>query len=88
VFFLVFLGFFRWVFLGGFFWLGFLLPTLLLEAQKIEPSTLTMEACRLKMELLRVYRPKVADSHHVDDEQDIDQDSDPHSSEKLDPDPH
>ncbi len=45
-----------------------------LEAQKMEP--------------LRVYRPEVADSHHVDDEQDTDQDPDTHLSEKLDPDPH
>ncbi len=39
------------------------------------------------MEPLRVYRPVVADSHHVDDEQDTDQDPDP-LSDKLDPDPH
>jgi hypothetical protein len=45
-----------------------------LEAQKMEP--------------LRVYRPAVADFHHVDDEQDIDQDPDPHLGDKLDPDPH
>ncbi len=47
-----------------------------------------MEAWRLKMEPLAVYLPVVADSHHVDDEQDIDQDPDPHLTEKLDPDPH
>jgi hypothetical protein len=29
-------GFFRWVFLGGFFWVGFLLPTLLREEVRLE----------------------------------------------------
>jgi hypothetical protein len=42
---------------------------------------LTMKACRLKIELWRVYRP---DSHHFDEEQD----PDPHETEKPDPDPH
>jgi hypothetical protein len=36
------------------------------------PWTLTMVARRLKMELWRVYRPVVADSHHFDEEQDPD----------------
>ncbi len=36
------------------------------------------------MEVWRVYRPVVADSHHLDEEPD----PDPHLSEKLDPDPH
>jgi hypothetical protein len=31
---------------------------------------LTMEACRLNMELWRVYRPVVQDSHHFDEVQD------------------
>jgi hypothetical protein len=54
-----------------------------------------MEACKLKMELWRVYRPVVADSHHSDEEQDPypdphlteQSDPDPHLSEKLNPDP-
>jgi hypothetical protein len=43
-----------------------------------------MEAWRLKMEPWRACRPVVADSHHLDEEQD----PDPHCSEKLHPDPH
>jgi hypothetical protein len=43
-----------------------------------------MEACRLTMEPWRAYRPVVADCHHFDE----DPDTDPHWSEKLDPDPH
>jgi hypothetical protein len=53
---------------------------------KIEPWTLTMEAWRFKMEPWRVYRPVVADSYHYEEE--LDPDSDPHLSEKLDLDPH
>jgi hypothetical protein len=45
-----------------------------------------MEALRLKMELWRVCRPVVADSHDFDEEQDPD--PDPHKSDKTDPDPH
>ncbi len=36
------------------------------------------------MEPWRAYSPVFADSHHFDEEQD----SDPHSGEKLDPNPH
>jgi hypothetical protein len=43
-----------------------------------------MEACRLKMEPWRVYRPVVADSH-VAFEGELD--PDPHKSEMLDSDP-
>jgi hypothetical protein len=43
-----------------------------LKAQ-IEPWTLKKEAWGLKkMELWRVFRPMVADSHHFDGEQDLD----------------
>ncbi len=49
------------------------------------PWTLTMEAWRLKMEPRRVYKLVVADSHHFGGKQDLD--TDPHSSEKLNPDP-
>ncbi len=45
---------------------------------------LTMEAWRLKIEPWRVCKQVVADSHHFDEEQDLD----PHQSEKLNPDPH
>jgi hypothetical protein len=44
--------------------------------------TLKMEAWRLKMEVWRVCRPVVADSHHLQE-----QNQDLHRSEKLDPDP-
>ncbi len=55
-----------------------------------------MEVLMLKTEAQRVSRPVVADSHHLDEEQDQDPDShwnekldpDRHLSEKLDPDPH
>jgi len=49
-----------------------------------------MEALRLKMELWRVCRPVVADPHHLDEEQDPDQDPHKkctHQNEKRDPDP-
>jgi hypothetical protein len=36
------------------------------------PSTLTLEAWRLKMELWRVYRQVIAGSRHSDEEQDPD----------------
>jgi hypothetical protein len=45
------------------------------------PGTLTMEAWRLKMELCRVHRPVVADSHHFDEDEK--QDPNPHLSEKV-----
>ncbi len=59
------------------------------------PWTLTMDAWGLKMEPWRI-RPVVEDSHHYDEEQDLDwwigerqnPDPDPHRREKLDPDPH
>jgi hypothetical protein len=37
------------------------------------------------MELWRVYRPEIEDSHHMEEE--LDTDPEPHQSEKLDPDP-
>jgi hypothetical protein len=43
-----------------------------------------MEACSLKTEPWRVYRPAIANSNQFDEEQDLN----PHSSEKLDPDQH
>ncbi len=45
------MGFFGvfWFFLGGFFWVGFLMPTLL-KMRHRGPWTLKMEAWRLKME--------------------------------------
>ncbi len=46
---------------------------------------LIMEAWRLEIEPRRVYNLVVADSHHFDEEQDLDKD--PHSSEKINPDP-
>jgi hypothetical protein len=49
----------------------------------MEPWTLKVEALSLRMEPWRVCRPKVADSHHFDEEQD----PDPHLNEKSDPDP-
>ncbi len=50
----------------------------------IRASRLKIYAWRLKMEVWRVCRPVVADSHQLDEEQD----PDPHWNEKLDPDPH
>jgi hypothetical protein len=44
-----------------------------------------MEACRLKMEPWKVCIPVVANSHHLDEEQDP---TDPRLSEKSDPDSH
>jgi hypothetical protein len=41
-------------------------------------KTITMEAWRLKMEMWRVCRPMVADSHHFDEEQDADPEPDLH----------
>jgi hypothetical protein len=41
-----------------------------------------MEAWRLKIESCRVYRTVVADSHHLDEEQDVD--PEPQGTEKLD----
>ncbi len=40
------------------------------------------------MELWRVSRPVVTDSHHFGEEQDPDPEPDPFLSEKLDPDPY
>jgi hypothetical protein len=51
---------------------------------KTEPWTVTMEALRLKMVPWSVYRKMVADSLNFDEEQD----PDPHSSKKLNPDRH
>ncbi len=45
-----------------------------------------MEARRLKMDAGRVCRPVVADSHHLEEEEDPDPDL--RGSEKLDPGPH
>jgi hypothetical protein len=47
-----------------------------LSRLKMDPRTLKMKAWRLKIEVFRVSRPVVADSHHLDEE------------EGPDPDPH
>jgi hypothetical protein len=38
----------------------------------VEAHKFTMEAFRLKMELWKIFRPVVADSHHFDKEKDPD----------------
>jgi hypothetical protein len=43
-----------------------------------------MEAWKLRMEPWRVFIPVIADSHHLNEEQD----PHPHDSEKMNPDPH
>jgi hypothetical protein len=47
---------------------------------------LTVEAWSLKMEPWRVFRPVVANSHHIEDW--LVSGPDPHLSENLDPDPY
>jgi hypothetical protein len=44
---------------------------------KIEAWMFKIEAWRLKTETWKACRPVVADSHHLDEEQDPDTDSDP-----------
>jgi hypothetical protein len=53
---------------------------------RVEAWTLTIEAWRIKMELLRVCTVGQWNSHQFDEEQDLD--PDPHLSEKSDSDPH
>jgi hypothetical protein len=73
-------GFFRWVFLGGFFWVGFIMPTLALDARNslkfsaYSPNTANIRHRRLiSSHIFSEYaESSVADPWHFDVDPDLD----------------